>query len=359
MEDLESMGGHEMLMLHRMPAPETYPCTAHERCPDLLREWLALNPDATPAPRDHEDWAEPAAVLVAMSKAGPVVRLPPAAQLRTTGDRTPAPPAAPGNPSAIMWGLFSDADAHEFPVEADLLWNARHLSQTVQDYASSPVFLRHAGRGFHVCDVDRAQIGEALLRLVRSGAARGFVKSRDKGFAYPFPLASEGLGEPTAASLFELMDGPRMDFSYSTMHREGDRSCIYVQEAFSPTREYRVIVVGDRVVSGAGCIEAMTPAESEGAFFDDRMEVVRGDGDVVRDPDTAARYVEFARAYAADWAAEHGASCGYSLDLSVDAVTGRVLPVEMNPLLNVGLYANDADRLVAAMLGREPEAAGS
>ena len=80
------------------------------------------------------------------------------------------------------------------------------------------------------------------------------------------------------------------------------------------------------------------------------MEVVRNDGEIIRDPDLAARYLDFARDYAAAWTAEHGAECGYSLDLSVDAETGAIVPIEMNPLLNLGLYANDADRIVDAML---------
>jgi hypothetical protein len=341
------------MMLHRMPSPETYPTTAETRCPALLADWLRLNPDAVPTERDHEDWAEPAAIMVAMSRRGDVVRVPAAPQQRTCGDRTPAPRARPGSPKAIMWGIFNDADAREFPIDADLAWNAWDKTSLVQNYASSPVFLERAGRPFHVCDMDRDQIAAALQSLVDGGADAGFIKTRDKGTAYAFSLADDGrtnmLGKPV--SLFSRMDGEDQNFSWKLMSREGDKACVFVQGAFKPTREYRVIVVGDKVACGAGCIEAFTPGESEGAFFDDRMEVVRNDGETVRDPELAARYLDFAREYAAAWAAEHGAECGYSLDLSVDAESGTIVPIEMNPLLNLGLYANDADRIVDAMLG--------
>lgn len=350
-----------MLMLHRMPRPETYPDTAVERCPDLLRDWLAIFPNATPTQRDHEDWAEPAAIIVAMSRRGDVVQVPAAPMQRTCGDRTPAPPARPGSPKAIMWGLFNDADAREFPIDADLAWNSRPLAGMVQDYASSPVFLARAGRPFHVCDMDRDQITTALQALVDDGRDAGFIKTRDKGTAYRFSLADDGrtnlLGQPV--SLFGRMDGEDQNFSWMLMSREGERGCVYVQGAFRPTREYRVIVVGDRVACGAGCIEAFTPGESEGAFFDDRMEIVRNDGQIIRDRDTADRYLAFAVEYAAAWAAEHGADCGYSLDLAIDDETGAVVPIEMNPLLNLGLYANDADRIVDAMLGTPALAAAA
>jgi hypothetical protein len=342
------MDDNEMLMLHRMPSPESYPDTAETRCPALLAEWLTLHPDAMPARRDHEDWAEPAAVLVAMSRRGEVIRIVDSTDVRTCGDRTAAPKARPGSPKGIMWGLFGDGDAWEFPVDVDLAWNARERSAIVQDYAHSPVFLARAGRPFHVCDVDRDQIETALRSIVDGGGEAGFVKTRDKSLSYLFSLRDD---EARATSLYARMNGPDQRFSYSTMHREGDRACIYVQGAFRPTYEYRVIVVGDRVASGAGCIEAFTPAEGEGSFFDDRMEAVRGSGDVVRRPDVAAGYHAFATEYAAAWAAMHGSECGYSLDLSTDADTGRVVPIEMNPLLNVGLYANDVDMIVDAMLG--------
>lgn len=352
MGDRESMETNEMLMLHRMPSPESYPDTAGARCPALLAEWLKLHPEAVPVKRDHEDWAEPAAMLVAMARRGEVVRIADSADVRTCGDRTGAPKPRPGSPKGIMWGLFNDGDAWEFPVDVDLAWNARDKTAIVQDYAHSPVFLARAGRPFHVCDVDRDQIENALRSIVDGGGEAGFVKTRDKSLSYVFSLRDEDAGRAT--SLYARMDGPDQDFGYSTMHREGDRACIYVQGAFRPTFEYRTMIVGDRVASGAGCIEAFTPAESEGSFFDDRMETVRGSGEIVRRPDLAALYEAFATEYAIAWAAEHGSECGYSLDLSIDADTGRVVPIEMNPLLNVGLYANDAHRLVDAMLYQEP-----
>src|SRR3546814_17395477 len=75
-----------------------------------------------------------------------------------------------------------------------------------------------------------------------------------------------------------------------------------------------MIVVGDRPVTGAGCIEAFTPLDNIGDPFDDRMETIRNRSEAIADPDTAQRYRDFATAYAKDWAAEHGDHLMYSLD---------------------------------------------
>jgi hypothetical protein len=341
----ENRKDRAMIMLHRMPSPETYPSTATTRCPELLSEWRTIFPEATATERDHEDWAEPAAILVAMWKRGEVRLLGPAMGYRCLGDRTPAPASRPGSPKGVMWGLFNDGDVIDFQEDVDLAWNARDKARIVQDYASSPVFLARAGRAMHVCDMERSSVEAALKSMLDSGVTEGFVKTRDKGATHLFDLDAA-----SDRSLFSQMDTEEDDFGWMLVSREGDRKSLYVQERFEPTFEYRVIVVGDRIASGAGCIEAFTPGESLGEFFDDRMEMVRSSGEIAHRPDIAKRYVSFACEFVAAWAAEHGAECGYSLDLSIDARTGEVVPIELNPLLNLGLYANDADRIVHAMV---------
>ncbi len=344
-----------MLMLHRMPSPDTFPVEAEERFPELLKAWLEMNPDAVPNDRDYEDWAEAASMMVSMSRRGDVIRVPSSHAIRICGDDTGSPPARPGSPKAVMWGSFASSDAWSFPVDVDLAWNAREQVRTVQDYGRSRTFLDRAGRFFQIRDLDRASVQSALEELLASGTDEGFVKSRDKAFSMRFSLKDDGrtdmLGRPI--SLHGRMDGPDHDFSMRTMHREGEKACIYVQGAIEPTHEYRVFVVGDRVACGAGTIDRHVPCDSEGSFFDDRMEEIRGDGIVVRRPDLAAEYLGYATEYAVAWASEHGSECGYSLDLCIDGSTGRVLPIEMNPLANVGMYACDVERLLDAMLGVE------
>lgn len=341
-----------MLLLHRMPKPDTYPPEAADRCPQVLETWLAYAPHSRPEARDFEDWVEQAYILHELNKHGPVTILPAHKGYCMSGDLTPSVARRPGAPEAIMYGIFSAADSIAFPVEADLMWNNAEATRVVQDYAHSPIFLAHAGRAFHICDMDRSSIMTGLNALHASGVREGFIKSRAKGFARRFTLPEDPAG------LWKAMD-PEDDISWMTVSHEGQRNALYLQAAFKPIREYRVVVVGNRAVCGAGCIESYTPADSHGNIFDDRMEYYRNSGGIVVDVDTAERYRRFAEAYAREWAAHHGAHMAYSLDLSLDADTGEIVPIEMNPLLNLGLYANRPDLIVEAMLNVTPAARAS
>jgi hypothetical protein len=94
------------------------------------------------------------------------------------------------------------------------------------------------------------------------------------------------------------------------------------------------------------------PLDNMGDRFDDRVELLRNRSEAIRDPETVRRYQEFAETYAVEWAAEYGDHMMYSLDLAIDARTGNVVAIEMNPMLNLGLYACHADALVDAVQQR-------
>lgn len=332
----------DMLLLHRIQNDTRHPASAASRCPELLASWLRHAPGSKPDPEaDFEDWAEPAHILMAMERHGPVTIVPSHVGIHMDGDCTPLVKSNPGAPEAVMWGRFQAADSDGLPIPADLLWNGARQVRAVQDYASSPVFLRHAGRDFHICDMTTESIGRAMAALRTAGHPRGFFKTRDKGETTVFDVPAEGDDK--------VMRAIPLNDPYAFVMREGDQACVYVQQAIRPTREYRIFVVGDRIVTGAGCIVSHTPCDNEGDAFDERMEPIRYTGEIVRDRRTVARYRAFAHAYAMAWAAEHGHDMGYALDLCIDADTGRVQIVEMNPLANVGLYAIRPDLLVDAM----------
>lgn len=332
-----------MRLLHRITDDTMHPVDAARRCPALLESWLRHAPRSQPsAYADFEDWAEPAAILAAMSRHGDVTLLPPGPPVRMTGDTTPLVRARPGSPEAIMWGRFLPTDSNDLPADVDLVWNGGRQVRRVQDYATSPVFLAHVGRDFHVCDMTDASVSRAVVALRNAGHARGFVKTRDKGETSSFDVPRNG---DTGHHLRMGLQDP-----YVFAIREGDKDCVYVQQAIRPTREYRIFVVGDEIVTGAGCIVEHTPCDGRGDAFDVRVEVDRGSGTIVEDDLTVARYVAYAASYARAWATGHGHDMGYALDLCIDADDDTVQVVEMNPLANVGLYAIDADALVDAMI---------
>lgn len=331
--------------MHRMLQPHSHPVEARSHCPHVLETWMRHSPESVPVSRDYEDWAENACMLHALSKHGEVIMAPSARHGMVSGDKTPLIAANPNQPDTVMWGSFNTFDSMDGPFPGNLLWNNADCVRRVQDHFLSPAFLHAAGRVVHVCDADMGQIKAALLSLHDGGFRHGFVKTRAKG-----PTRSFVMGEDRT-KLFRDMD-PEGDWALHVVHREGASKAILVQEGIVPRNEYRTMVVGRTVVSGAGCIESNVPCDNEGEAFDSRMEILRGDGRTIRDVDLAERYRAFAEDFAARWADENGDDTAYAFDLCVDAVDGRIKAIEMNPMMNVGLYANDATRIVDAMVGR-------
>lgn len=330
-------------MFHRMLMPDSYPYEARRHCPHVLETWLRHSPQAVPASRDFEDWAENAHFLHALSRHGRVEIVGSGRGGHMNGDTTPMISRNPDAPRGIMWGSFSVWDGMNGPFVADLAWNSADCVRRVQDHYGSAVFLAAAGRTIHVCDADKEQIVQALQSLHDSGVRRGFVKTRAKGTTSAFDMGED------RERLFRDMD-PKSDWGWHLVQHEGARKAMIVQEGMEPRNEYRVMVVGRTPVGGAGCIVDHTPCDHEGRAFDDRMEVVRDDRTTVRNTALADRYAEFAFRFARDWADENGDDVAYALDLCLDARDGRIKAIEMNPMMNLGLYANDPTLIVSAML---------
>lgn len=333
--------------LHRMHTPETYPASAAERSPDVLATWLRYAPDAQPVERDWEDWFENAVMLHEADRHAPgnVRILGRGPRYHVLGDATPLVPPRPDMPNAFMFGVFTGSDRNEFPADVHLVGNNADSVAKVMDYARSPTFLAAAGRQFFVCDATEESLNHAMSEIHATGARKAFVKTR-------FKEAATILTLPETTDRLWWNAAMDTDFEWYLISHEDAKGMLYVQEVFEPTKEYRTIIVGDEVVTGAGCIELFTPLEGRGEFFDSRVEPVRNRSEVVEDPETVARYRAFAEQYAKDWAAENGADHAYSLDLAIDARTGNVVAIEMNPFTNLGLYANDAARIVDAFAAR-------
>lgn len=329
--------------LHRMHGPESYPHAAAERAPAVLATWLHYSPDSIPADRDFEDWAENAIMLhFAHQRYGHVELLPNPKGILVSGDRTSFVPPQPGKPRAFMYGMWKPSDSLDFLSTYNMAGNDADSVRTVAAYPLSPVFRSAAGREFHVVDADRQQIETVLQHMHSAGHRRVFIKTRFKGVAGTFDMPDQAL---------DLWDTISRDtpLEWLLVQHEGAAGVLFIQEAFEPRKEYRTIIVRDRVVTGAGCIESFTPLGNRGTKFDNRMEDIRNQSQPAPEPDLLERYIEFAETFARRWADEHGDQMIYSLDLAVDARTGNILPIEMNPMTNLGLYASNANSLVAAI----------
>lgn len=333
------------------------------RAPSTLAAWLRRFPDSQPSDDDQEDWIENAVILEAADKAGlDLTLLPTGPAVRVSGAGWCNPVAKPGAPVGAMLGQWSNQDFMKgLPLDMDPVGSDKRSCRAAVGYATSSTFLSRAGRPLIPARGDvqgEGGLEDALRRTVEAtGSGEIFIKTIDKEWAAPFtvdPSSPKDLWEQLvdADMALERTGEEGYGLGWIPVHHEGGKApVLLIQGRIRPTFEYRIVVIDGRPVTGAGCVEAFTPAENE-AVFDSKMEEVRSDGNVVSRPDLVSRYLGFADAFCADFAAECGEGLDYSLDVCVDAATGNVVPIELNPPLNLGAYARDTAAWLAAIVAR-------
>lgn len=349
--------------------PTTYPAGIETRAPSTLASWLRFFPDAKPKTRDPEDWIENACILEAAEKAGLEITL-----LESKGDGMfvsgggwLVPAAKPGSPLGAMLGTWAKRDFIEgLPIDINVLGSDNRAVTAAGNYANSETFLRHAGRPMVIAggDVEGENGIEAALRRVveATGSGEIFIKTIQKDWAARFSVdrsSDKGLWAQLVRADAILEDqGEGYGLGWIPVQHEGAKRLLVVQGRIMPTYEYRIVVIDGRPVTASGCIEVFTPAENT-AVFDPQMEEVRSDGKIVMRPDLVEAYLAFAESFCAEFAVENGKGLDYSLDLCIDASTGKIMPVELNPPLNLGAYARSTDAWLAAVVERtERVAAG-
>lgn len=212
-------------------------------------------------------------------------------------------------------------------------------------YRLNPMVRGLMHRPSETCSIDPPDVRAAFARLVDRGVASFLVKYAVREKARPnLPLDGtdpDALADRVAGWLAE---------DWESMRAEGVPDALLVQKRVCMEYEYRMFMVGDEPVCGAGNIGVLTPVDNE-ARFDPKMQRTRADMDrstVERRPDLAERYrvaaVRFGRALAGDG---YGA---YALDLCL--IDGEVSIVELNGMMNAGLFALDMDALTRAMRAR-------
>ena len=348
----------------RPQTPETYPADIAARAPSTLAAWLRRFPDSVPERQDEEDWIENAVILESAERLGvELVLLPGQGDVVSiSGSGWYGAPAQPGAPIGAMLGTWSNSDLlRGLPVAIDVVGSDARAVRAAGTYGTSETFLRHCGRPVLVTGGDVEGEGgiEAALRSVVDATGSGdlFIKTVKKDWSGRFQVdpAKPGLWRQLVDADMAIeneTDGEEgFGLGWIPVQREGASEVLLVQGRIAPTYEYRIVVIDGRPVTASGCIEAFTPAENT-AVFDPQMERVRSDGDVVVRTDLVERYLEFAEIFCAEFAAERGEGLDYSLDVCIDADTGKVVPIELNPPLNLGAYARSTDAWLAAIVER-------
>lgn len=218
-------------------------------------------------------------------------------------------------------------------------------SSLASRYRLNPMVRGLMHRPSETCSIDPPDVRAAFARLVDRGVASFLVKYAVREKARPnLPLDGtdpDALADRVAGWLAE---------DWESMRAEGVSDALLVQKRVRMEYEYRMFMVGDEPACGAGNIGVLTPVDNE-AVFDPKMQRIRADMDrstVERRPDLAERYqeaaVRFGRALAGDG---YGA---YVLDLCL--IDGEVSIVELNGMMNAGLFALDMSALTRAMRAR-------
>lgn len=333
------------------PTPATIPPGMAE----VAATWASLAPghpaDGT---GDREDWIEDAYRLhtavaaVGAARAWVVTRDEQVMRNAATGEERPVEVSWP------RMGPQRNAGHSTLTVIGEQLADMP-TETAAASYFDSEVFWESSGRNLRLVAADGDAILAALVDLAEKYQVEGeALRVRFKARAQKYAMLAATLppGFTTAPSL----DAIEYDDPYGTVFDtlvlfEGDEDAVLIYPEVPMSAEYRVFLVDGEPITGAGCIEEFTPLESRGALFDARTEMTRGDGQVRATPGLVEGYRMCAATMGSRLRAEGRGTCVLDLATGRD---GRVLIVELNPLLNAGLYASRPD-LVAVALARRPE----
>jgi hypothetical protein len=225
-----------------------------------------------------------------------------------------------------------------------------YLNVTVDDrladeYARHEAFLANAGRPFRIAGYATEENNALAVteQMNRGGLTEFFVKvNPSKTGMFSFDL-------PPAATRDDIQREFMDDAHWAVMHMEGKEDAFFIQGRVTMEFEYRLFVVDHNVVTGAGCIEEYTPLDNLGDPFDPRVRRNRPERSAVESrPDVVARLVAFGEGVAAQLAAEVPKLGTYALDVAFGP-SGAPLVIELNGMLNAGLYASRPELITAAL----------
>lgn len=311
------------------------------RADDLLALWRAwFDPKGGDGDgeTDYENFFEEAAKLEAViAECDPTstyIATPRRQVARRVSDRAEAPVA-----DLSHLGRYGAVGRMEWPPPSEHFAQRYHLYET---------FRRHAGRLVIPCGVgvedESTTLTEAIGALKRHGLSRFVVKVM---LSAKYGLHHFAVDPSTSLSDIEAQVDSALN--WTLVHAEGTPASLLVQEWITMTHEYRLFIVDGRPVTGAACIEHFTPLDNT-ETFDPQMRVQRAaSSPVVVDGDARDRLVAFGRTVAAELAFEQPELHHYVLDVALGA-DGQPLVVELNGLLNSGLYASDTRAVVRALM---------
>lgn len=336
-----------MQILHRPLSHDYYPARVSAKAAGMVASFKEMFPHAIPGIVSLTTWKENTAMMVALRdeaerKAIPfhvldAVGLPAddrSAGLNCARSSHLTPGRHPVAPDTVMWGHFHETDHDAFPLPANLLWNSRELVDLVHRWAETGIFESMAGQTFVVLSPSPQSVRQAMQRFQKAGHHYASLKCSKIGWVHFLDLSQD------------IPDEVELQIA-GAAEKNG---MLLLQIMLDPLYEYRIFVVGGEVVTGAGCLDGFTPVDHITDHpFDLRMEKYRGDGSsLVEMRELTAGYLDFAREFAGLWASKVSSETSYALDMCWDGQTREIVPMDLLPLANSGLYASSTQRLAKA-----------
>lgn len=337
------------IYLYRPWDRSEHPAAAVTRAPHYLASWLEAFPASQPSEDcDFEDWAENAVLLhEARLRHLPLQIMPPSKAVKVITSGWIFPASHPQAPSGTMLGSWSQSDLlFGLPVDLSLAGQTASAVDAASDYVSSPVFQRHCGRRVLNAPAVEEELEETLATLLGDRPhADIFVKTLRKKRSGVIRIEA---GRPLWPQFY---DHPIWETTAWEIERfRGNRHYLLMQDVMRCTHEYRFFVVGGKLVTGAGCIEAFTPLDNL-ETFDAQMEPIRSRSQVSSHPGIRDQHLELARRYVAEFTTEHGDDLDYCLDVCLNEA-GESVVIEMNPPINCGRYASNVGAWMDAVVAR-------
>lgn len=293
--------------------------------------WETIVGPVTSGDGDREQWLEQAARLEAAFRwlDDPLIRI--------RGREQPIPNVM----TLPHYGVLSNMP---FADQLSLIGNANR-------YDRFHVLDTEYGRSVLRADCTPASIDQAIFDMRKQHPTSGIVvkfmaASKLMPLCFIDPdltcmMISEETGEP-----YRTRFDSTAWLGWTGIRFDGEPSCILVQQRVRMRYEYRIHVIANHAVCGAGCIEQYTPADNQGARYDPRMQINRGNSPIETKPELANQYATYAQQIANKLAGQ--VTRPYVIDLYYGE-DNQPHVLELNDQTNAGLYALDMDRLLQAV----------
>lgn len=208
-------------------------------------------------------------------------------------------------------------------------------------YAINPNVRMLMHRKTRLSSVHEDDVSQAFGSLIGEGVSDFFVKYMHRSKRLP-NLKLSGI------DVDRLVQQVHDWGEWAFIMADDDPNALLIQQYADIRYEYRMFMVGDQPVCGAGNIGLKTPIDNMHTRFDPQVQEHRDDGtvdNVVVKPELVERYREFA--VRAGRMLSHCGYAAYVLDLCL--IDNEVSIVELNGMMNAGLFALNMNDLTIAL----------